>query len=657
MEQRAHQPRAIGDYITSQEIGAGSFAVVWKARHKITGHEVAIKEIGTEKLNKKLQESLLSEISILKKANHPNIIRLHAIVEAPDRIYLILEYCAGGDLAGYIHRHGKVGESAARNIMQQLGSGLQVLRKNNLIHRDLKPQNLLLSTNDHNAVLKIADFGFARSLQPQGMAETLCGSPLYMAPEILHCQKYDAKADLWSVGAILYQLVLGRPPFSGNNHVQLLQNITKNEVQFPHAAQLHPDCIDMCRKLLRRNPVERLSFEEFFNHPFMRPSSLRPFHKATHTDVDSLDSHQEDCFPFLIDEEPQGTIDIPVKQPPQTRITGVKLSNSPPNLFKEQRGIPDHEETGKVYHMAEAEACQDAEGSSSPRTVVDSMEYIERDYVVVKRFTSPEALSLTFSASPNDQHGSKGGSPHKNFTKSSSPVLHAPLSGGAGSRGSTPPGLSEGYHHPDSGDTLEAPSPHPATRISSLQCCARLVAELATDKFNSGHPLESLSVHLICLAIWKEALQVCHAWAAPATGPRGLGMPRDQEGAATCTQVEHEFSLAVDRGDGYAAHLRSMDGSVEMPDAVEIIFQAALTVGRAGAVEELMGNVANASVAYGKAVTFLYFLLVEGPCLQLNPPLALTLGDRQRLKRYADMINARLKTCTAQRDLPQAGRS
>jgi serine/threonine-protein kinase ULK/ATG1 len=96
-----------------------------------------------------------------------------------------------------------------------------------------------------------------RLLQPQGMAETLCGSPLYMAPEILQSQKYDAKADLWSVGAILYQLVTGRPPFSGNNHVQLLQNIMKtNEVRFPESVmtQLHPDGIDICRKLLRRNP-------------------------------------------------------------------------------------------------------------------------------------------------------------------------------------------------------------------------------------------------------------------------------------------------------------------------------------------------------------------------------------------------------------------
>jgi serine/threonine-protein kinase ULK/ATG1 len=113
--------------------------------------------------------------------------------KAPNRIYLVLEYCAGGDLAAYIQRYGKVSEGTARHFMQQLGAGLQVLRNNNLIHRDLKPQNLLLSTNDSTAVLKIADFGFARLLQPQGMAETLCGSPLYMAPEILQSKKYDAK--------------------------------------------------------------------------------------------------------------------------------------------------------------------------------------------------------------------------------------------------------------------------------------------------------------------------------------------------------------------------------------------------------------------------------------------------------------------------------
>ncbi len=139
------------------------------------------------------------------------------------------------------------------------------------LQRDLKPQNLLLSDNTPQAVLKIADFGFARHLQQQELANTLCGSPLYMAPEILKSQQYDAKADLWSVGTILYELVVGRPPYNGSNHIVLLQNIERHEARIPAtiAKHLSPACIELIYSLLERNPVQRISFEEFFNHPFL----------------------------------------------------------------------------------------------------------------------------------------------------------------------------------------------------------------------------------------------------------------------------------------------------------------------------------------------------------------------------------------------------
>ncbi len=143
------------------------------------------------------------------------------------------------------------------------------------MQRDLKPQNLLLSDNTPQAVLKIADFGFARHLQQQELADTLCGSPLYMAPEILQSHKYDAKADLWSVGTILYELVVGRPPFNGSNHVALLHNIERHEAKIPEqiAKHLSPACVDLIYSLLKRNPVQRISFEEFFNHPFLAATS------------------------------------------------------------------------------------------------------------------------------------------------------------------------------------------------------------------------------------------------------------------------------------------------------------------------------------------------------------------------------------------------
>ena len=125
-----------------------------------------------------------------------------------------------------IKSKGAQTEEQTLSYLGQLAHGLHHMRQHNLIHRDLKPQNLLLSSTAPDAVLKIADFGFARHMMQQDMAETLCGSPLYMAPEILRFQKYDAKADLWSVGTIVFELLTARPPFTGNNHVQVDMVIT-----------------------------------------------------------------------------------------------------------------------------------------------------------------------------------------------------------------------------------------------------------------------------------------------------------------------------------------------------------------------------------------------------------------------------------------------
>ncbi len=139
------------------------------------------------------------------------------------------------------------------------------------LQRDLKPQNLLPSDNTPHAVLKIADFGFARQLQQQELADTLCGSPLFMAPEILQSRKYDAKADLWSVGTILNELVVSKPLFDGITHVELLRNIERREAKVPdHIARvLSPACTDLIYVLLKRMPAQRTAFEEFFAHPFL----------------------------------------------------------------------------------------------------------------------------------------------------------------------------------------------------------------------------------------------------------------------------------------------------------------------------------------------------------------------------------------------------
>lgn len=213
------------------------------------------------------------ELNFLSSVNHPNIIRLFEVFQAEGCIFLVLEFCAGGNLASFIRHHGRVQEQIARGFMRQLGAALEVLNSRHIIHRDLKPENILLSVPKDDAVLKISDFGLSRSVNPSDYAETVCGTPLYMAPEVLQFQRYDDKVDMWSVGAILFELLNGYPPFRGRTNVQLLQNI-KTCTCLPFSQLFlrgaHPDCVDICSRLLSLNPADRLSFNEFYWHIFLR---------------------------------------------------------------------------------------------------------------------------------------------------------------------------------------------------------------------------------------------------------------------------------------------------------------------------------------------------------------------------------------------------
>ncbi|KAG7241437.1 hypothetical protein INR49_025637, partial [Caranx melampygus] len=189
-------------------IGHGAFAVVFKGRHKERRDwEVAVKCINKKNLAKS-QSLLGKEIKILKELKHENIVRL-----------LDYQYCNGGDLAEYLHSKGTLSEDTIRVFLQQIAQAMKVLQSKGILHRDLKPQNILLChpegrrSSSTNTCIKIADFGFARHLQTNTMAATLCGSPMYMAPEVIMSQNYDAKADLWSIGTIVYQCLTGKAPF------------------------------------------------------------------------------------------------------------------------------------------------------------------------------------------------------------------------------------------------------------------------------------------------------------------------------------------------------------------------------------------------------------------------------------------------------------
>ncbi|XP_062926531.1 serine/threonine-protein kinase ULK3 [Mobula hypostoma] len=263
-------PPKLQEFILTEKLGSGSYATVYKAYRKVNNREVvAIKCVSKKSLNKASVENLLTEIEILKTVKHPHIVQLKDFQWDGENIYLIMEYCAGGDLSHFIRSRRALPEHVARRFLQQLASALQYLHQRNISHLDLKPQNVLLSsrTCPH---LKLADFGFAQHMSPWDEKHVLRGSPLYMAPEMVCQQQYDARVDLWSVGVILYEALFGQPPFASKSFTELESKIRSNKaVELPPGARVSPDCRDLLLRLLERDPEQRMMFEEFFTHPFV----------------------------------------------------------------------------------------------------------------------------------------------------------------------------------------------------------------------------------------------------------------------------------------------------------------------------------------------------------------------------------------------------
>nr|XP_040125518.1 serine/threonine-protein kinase ULK2 isoform X3 [Ictidomys tridecemlineatus] len=268
----------VGDFEYSKRdlVGHGAFAVVFRGRHRQkTDWEVAIKSINKKNLSKS-QILLGKEIKILKELQHENIVALYDVQELPNSVFLVMEYCNGGDLADYLQAKGTLSEDTIRVFLHQIAAAMRILHSKGIIHRDLKPQNILLSYANRRKSsvsgirIKIADFGFARYLHSNMMAATLCGSPMYMAPEVIMSQHYDAKADLWSIGTVIYQCLVGKPPFQANSPQDLRMFYEKNRSLMPSIPrETSPYLASLLLGLLQRNQKDRMDFEAFFSHPFL----------------------------------------------------------------------------------------------------------------------------------------------------------------------------------------------------------------------------------------------------------------------------------------------------------------------------------------------------------------------------------------------------
>lgn len=270
------------EFVFTEKLGSGTYATVYKAYRKSGAREVAaIKCVLKSSLNKASTENLLTEIALLKKLKHENIVELKDFQWDDNYIYLIMEYCSGGDLSHFIRSKRCLPEHIVRKFLRQIVSAMKFLREHKVAHMDLKPQNILC-TSASDPTLKIADFGFAKHLYQGDKLHALRGSPLYMAPEIICKGQYDARVDLWSIGVILYECLFGRAPYASKSFRELEEKIwDPKPVELPYGVEVSDNCRDLLLSLLKRSPDDRIPFEQFFEHPFL--------------DIDNAPS--ENCLP------------------------------------------------------------------------------------------------------------------------------------------------------------------------------------------------------------------------------------------------------------------------------------------------------------------------------------------------------------------------
>ncbi|XP_073420814.1 serine/threonine-protein kinase SIK1 isoform X2 [Dendrobates tinctorius] len=265
------RPLRVGFYDIGATLGKGNFAVVKLARHRVTNTQVAIKIIDKTRLDRANLEKTYREVEIMKRLRHPHIIRLYQVMETKDMIYIVTEYAKNGELFDYLTVRGRLSEEEARAKFLQILSAVEYCHSQNIVHRDLKTENLLLS---EGMDVKLADFGFGNFYIEGRPLNTWCGSPPYAAPEVFQGKEYEGPLlDVWSLGVVLYVLLCGSFPFDGPNLPAVRQRVLDGRFRIPY--YMSQDCESLLRRMLVVDPAKRLSIAQIRQHRWFQGAAPR----------------------------------------------------------------------------------------------------------------------------------------------------------------------------------------------------------------------------------------------------------------------------------------------------------------------------------------------------------------------------------------------
>jgi len=259
----------LDDFVLLKTVGKGSFGKVVQVRKKDDGKIYAMKILKKEMVIKRKQfEHTLSERRILETIDHPYIVSLRFAFQTEHKLYMVFDFFNGGELYHYLSEGGRFSEDRARFYAAEIVLGLEYLHARGIVYRDLKPENLILDSEGH---IRITDFGLSKEDVEGDSITSICGTPEYLAPEILRKLPYGASVDWWSLGTVLFEMIAGLPPFFDKNRQLMYKKILESELRPPPF--MSPAAVDLCSKLLVRDPLMRLGHDgtaEMKAHPFFR---------------------------------------------------------------------------------------------------------------------------------------------------------------------------------------------------------------------------------------------------------------------------------------------------------------------------------------------------------------------------------------------------
>ncbi|GMF52126.1 hypothetical protein BVG19_g2492 [[Candida] boidinii] len=259
-----HKSWKISDFEIGRKLGKGKFGKVYCVKEKESGFICALKIMDKKELTDfNIEKQFVREVEIQSNIRHINCLRLYGWFHDDNKVYLILEYASQGELYKLLKKFKKFDDVTTSNYISQVASALHFLHKKNVIHRDIKPENILL---DFNNIVKISDFGWSVHTQANRRT-TMCGTLDYLPPEMVEAKEHNEQVDTWALGILLYEFLVGKPPFEEEYKSATYRRISKVDLQIP--SFVSPDACDLIKKLLQYNPDKRLPLDQVQTHPYI----------------------------------------------------------------------------------------------------------------------------------------------------------------------------------------------------------------------------------------------------------------------------------------------------------------------------------------------------------------------------------------------------